>query len=276
MIAGASALRAAAAGYVAVMGEHPGVILGGASILLYGHGAMRAFDGRLRQPGLGAKRPRGWLNSEEIPDPAYCAAPLNFAALFVALAYDEDHRNALVFRSGIACARAAGAMERARLLELIQARGANAWADPQLHRPLLNQAGAAEGGMLSRLDFECGNELDFAATTRSDEGGTWLEEPWAHSAPITDEVVVEGICAVDRRGVAAVISYERCSTGIAINDWQIVAPHRAAPVLRGVTRVRPGIRLPTTTLGRIPFSAQGPMAAELIGDAPLRVLVPSS
>jgi gamma-glutamyltranspeptidase/glutathione hydrolase len=60
-----SAVAAVAAGFFAAAGRHPGVLLAPLTLLVAGVGAGgRAFDGRLRQPGLGVKRPRGLLPGE--------------------------------------------------------------------------------------------------------------------------------------------------------------------------------------------------------------------
>jgi hypothetical protein len=275
-LAGASALRAAATGYMAAAGEHPGVLLSGVTILLYGFGAARAFDGRLRQPGLGARRPRGWLHSDEVPDVAWVAAPGNLPALFVALGYDEDHRNAMVFRAGINRAHAAGSDARASLIEHIQDRGGNAWADPQLHRSLLHIAGASQGGMLGRGDFEVTGTLDVAGERLTDEGGSLLRVPWAtEAAEPTAGCSVEAVCAIDRRGTAAVIVYERCVNGIQVPDWGLLAPRASQPVIRGVPRIRPGTPRSMPCPAEIRFSGTSTLQCALVsGAAALKVLPP--
>ncbi|HET9960276.1 MAG TPA: hypothetical protein VFQ61_37555, partial [Polyangiaceae bacterium] len=76
LAAGGSAVTAVLAGFFAVAGARPGVLLGPMSILVAGVGqGARAFDGRVRQPGLGAKRPRGILDGSEVPEAAQVAVP---------------------------------------------------------------------------------------------------------------------------------------------------------------------------------------------------------
>lgn len=273
-LAGASALRAVAAGYMAAAGEDPGVLLGSMTLLLCGFGATRAFDGRLRQPGLGARRPRGWLALEEAPDVARIAAPGNIAALYIALTYDEDRRNAVVFRAGIARARQAGSSDRALLIQHLQERGGNAWADPILHRPLLHVAGASQGGMLARGDFEATLGVDVASARTVSETGTELSAPWTDpGVRPTAGCSLEAIAAVDRRGTAAVIVYERCVSGIEIPEWGLLAPRAAEPVIRGLSRVRPGSARPMPCPARILLSAANTLrSVEFDGAPPLRVL----
>jgi hypothetical protein len=273
-LSGASALRAVAAGYMAAAGEHPGVLLGSMTLLLCGFGATRAFDGRVRQPGLGARRPRGWMSLEEAPDVARVAAPGSIAALFIALTYDEDRRNAVVFRAGIARARQAGSSDRALLIQHLQERGGNAWADPVLHRPLLHVAGASQGGMLARGDFEASPGVDVASARVTNEAGTELTAPWTEpDLKGTSGCTLEAIAAVDRRGTAAIIVYECCTAGIEVPEWGLLAPRAAEPVIRGLSRVRPGSARPMPCPARILLTPANTLSrVELSGAIPLRVL----
>src|SRR6187455_1775853 len=85
-----SAVAAVAAGYFAAAGRYPGVLLAPLTLLVAGVGAGgRVFDGRLRQPGIGAKRPRGLLPGQEVSRAARVALSTSVAALSVALAYDR-------------------------------------------------------------------------------------------------------------------------------------------------------------------------------------------
>ena len=86
---GGSAVGAVLAGFFAAAGGYSGVLLSPLTILVAGIGTGgRAFDGRLRQPGLGTKRPRGFLPEEAIPSAARIAVPASVAAAAVANAYD--------------------------------------------------------------------------------------------------------------------------------------------------------------------------------------------
>ena len=99
VLAGASALGTALWGYLCAAGAYPGVLLSPLSILLMGFGAKRAVDGRVRQPGLGTSRPRGFRAEEEIPGAARVGVPGSLAALFVAFSYDEGQVRGAALRA---------------------------------------------------------------------------------------------------------------------------------------------------------------------------------
>ena len=72
-----NAVDAAIAAVFAAAALSPGVLLGPVQLLVGGGGAgLRAFDGRVRQPGIGAPRPRGFTSDEEIPSSARIGVPL--------------------------------------------------------------------------------------------------------------------------------------------------------------------------------------------------------
>src|SRR5438270_11397807 len=71
-----NAVDAAVAGVFAACAMAPGVLLGPVQILIGGGGVgLRALDGRVRQPGIGAPRPRGFRDGEEVPDAARVGWP---------------------------------------------------------------------------------------------------------------------------------------------------------------------------------------------------------
>src|SRR4051812_9922053 len=99
---GGSAVGAVLAGFFAAAGGYSGVLLSPLSILVAGIGTGgRAFDGRLRQPGLGTKRPRGFLPDEAIPIAARVAVPAGVAAAAVANAYDGAKSLGSMVKHGI-------------------------------------------------------------------------------------------------------------------------------------------------------------------------------
>ena len=64
-----NAVDAVVAGVFAAAAISPGVLLGPVQILVGGAGAgLLAIDGRVRQPGIGAPRPRGFTTGDDIPD----------------------------------------------------------------------------------------------------------------------------------------------------------------------------------------------------------------
>ncbi len=249
LLSGGSALGAVAAGFFAVAGAHSGVLLSPMTLLAVGGGlGARAFDGRCRQPGLGTRRPRGFKDSEEIPEAARVAVPAAVTALAVALAYDEQTKVSRVVRTGIRRARDSGAEARAEMLERVRAVGAGAITENPFLRSLLHVAGEGGGGLLTATDLRSIRDIDTAAVVREENGARWVIAPWA-DAPGADVVSEEmgtghAIGAVDVRGLFAVLSYRRVRNGVAVDEIEVEAPPVAQPVLRGVTRVAPGSPLP--------------------------------
>jgi hypothetical protein len=267
LLGGSSALVAVLAGFFGSAGANAGVLLGPLSILVAGVGSgVRAFDGRLRQPGLGVKRPRGFREADPVPDAAYVAVPGAVAAVAVAQAYDEERSFSAVIKHGIQRAQRAGAEARAELLKVIRGMGAGAFGDPAFVRPLLHVAGASEGGLLTPTDFAAvPHDIDVPATTDSTDS-SWFEVPWAHECESTREAMPNKqtgsqmvVLAFDARGVAAGISYQRTKDGVGIDTMELEAPRSAVPVLRGITRVAPGERIPCAASMALCFDSGRPV-----------------
>lgn len=245
LLGGGSALGAVAAGFFAAAGAFAGVLLSPVSIIVAGVGlGTRAFDGRLRQPGLGTKRPRGFLDKDEVPDAAAVAVPAGVAAILVALAYDDAGRLARLMKSGIRRAKDSGAVGRATLLERIRSIGARALTEPTFTRPMLHVAGPAQGGLLTSADFGKLTGLDQDALERESDGHRLVFAPWAFDEDAQTIGSGHAVCAVDARGVMAALSYRRVLHGIALDELDLEAPLAAVPVRRGVPRVAPGTSLP--------------------------------
>jgi len=241
-----SAVAAVVAGFFAAAGAHPDVLLGPVTLLVAGVGSGgRAFDGRLRQPGLGVRRPRGFV-TENVPVASRVALPTGVAALTVALAYDQRATLTSVAKVGAREATAAGAPERSRLLARIASVGPAALAESAFVRPLLHLASPSEGGLLSPADFVATEDVALEAHARVLRGTTFLEAPWAEPKP--DAVAPggerHGICAVDANGVFAVLCYEQVGAGLDVPALGLVAALGAVPVRRGTPRVSPGARIP--------------------------------
>src|SRR5579862_9799569 len=101
-----NALDAAVAGVFAACALSPGALLGPVQILVGGAGSgLRALDGRVRQPGIGAPRPRGWQEGEEIPDAARVGAPWLPATLAAAIASGGSATFAQVLGPAVALAK---------------------------------------------------------------------------------------------------------------------------------------------------------------------------
>jgi gamma-glutamyltranspeptidase/glutathione hydrolase len=250
LLSGGSALGAVVAGFLAAAGAHSGVLLSPITILSAGAGlGARAFDGRCRQPGLGTKRPRGFKEGESIPLAARLAIPAALTAIAVAIAYDEQAKVSRLVKSGIRRARDSGADARAEVLERVRAVGAGALTESVFTRPLLHAGGESNGGVLTSADLRSIEHIDHAAEIRDDGGARWVVAPWAFADgidPVPDELGTgHGICSVDVRGACAVLSYRRVMNGVPVEELEMDAPAIAVPVLRGVTRVAPGMSLPS-------------------------------
>ncbi|HWO14549.1 MAG TPA: hypothetical protein VNN80_33830, partial [Polyangiaceae bacterium] len=147
--AGGDAVGAVVTGFFAAAGDAPGVLFGAVGLIVAQVGmGVRAFDGRLRQPGLGQRRPRGLAANDAVPPAAFVAAPSGVAALLVALRYGRSAALSKVVSSGIVLAKKAGCERRADALDAIERLGAAALASPGISRPLIHRAGPSEGGAL--------------------------------------------------------------------------------------------------------------------------------
>jgi hypothetical protein len=241
-----SAVAAVVAGFFAAAGAYPDVLLGPLTLLVAGVGSGgRVYDGRLRQPGLGARRPRGF-QSEEVPVASRVALSTSVAALTVALAYDQRATLTAVAKFGARAAADRGAAERARLLERVASVGPAALAESSFVRPLLHLASPSQGGLLSPPDFVAADDIVGVAQERDVRGVKWLEAPWGDSKSelLAPGAEAHAVCAVDAEGVYAALCYERVGTGLAVPALGLVAALGAIPVRRGERRVTPGERLP--------------------------------
>jgi gamma-glutamyltranspeptidase/glutathione hydrolase len=240
-----SALAAVLSGYFAAAGAHSGVLLGPMSLLVGGVGqGARAFDGRLRQPGLGTRRPRGFPADVEVPEAARVAVPTAPFAAIVAHAYGAGASWNAVIRPGIEAAERAGAPMRARWLERLGAVGASALAEPAFRRPFLHAGSTSEGGLVTPSDLDPPPDVDLPAAELDVEGDRWLHAPWSAEAGKGALVGAgHGICAADAHGVFAALSYRTTDSGAWLEELGLLAHLAAVPVLRGVTRLGPGTRL---------------------------------
>lgn len=242
----ASAVSAVAAGFFYAAGAYDDVLLSPTVLLVAGVGSgARAFDGRLRQPGVGAKRPRGFLETESVPQAARVALPTTVPAVSLALAYQGKGSLTGLVRPGVNAAEAAGARGRAAVLERIGAVGAQALGESAFVQPFLHLASPSEGGLLTAADFSAAaDDLSVAALSQRHDAGVTLAPPF--DAPASLDAALgagEAIVAVDAQGVFAALCYRRLGAGLRADSLELIAPLAAAPVFRGKTRVRPGTRL---------------------------------
>jgi gamma-glutamyltranspeptidase/glutathione hydrolase len=284
-----NALDAAVAGVFAACALSAPVLLGPVQILIGGAGAgLRALDGRVRQPGIGAPRPRGFQRDEEVPEASRVGAPWLPATLAGALATAGSATLAQVMAPALALA--AGS-PRKEVLARIAARGARAIEERPVSSELLATVGRPNGGLLTSDDLSSPRPAVLAATRSEVEGppasalpppskraararaagrGTSrlvVTLPWAHvevdeglphpvaPAGLDELGTSRAIIAVDRHGTFAIAAWDEGVEGIMLPECGLKAPLFAEPVLRGVTRTRPGD----------PRPASAPMA--FIGDA---------
>jgi hypothetical protein len=244
VISRGNAVDAVVAGVLMAAAESPGVLLGPVQLLAGGAGAgLIAVDGRVRQPGLGAPRPRGFLATEPVPDAARVGVPFLPAALTTALATLGSGTMLRAAGPALAWARTRSP-ERAGVLEAIARRGAPALAEEGVGGELTAAAGRPARGLLTPEDLAG----ILPAVARCDERTLGpagiLAVPWRGEAPL-DGTNLHVVAAADARGMVAIACYEVPTEGVPVPALGLVAPRLAAPVLRGQPRVAPGEPRPT-------------------------------
>jgi hypothetical protein len=255
------AIDAVVTGIFVAAAEAPGVLFGPVQILVGGTGTgLLAVDGRVQQPGRGLPRPRGFLESEEIPDAARVGAPVLVAALSTALASFGSLTLARVLGPAVELAREIS-KPRGLLLARIAERGPRALTEARVAEELVAIAGRGRGGLLSERDLEelrpvvtraMTTEVGSAAIVTVPFGAEEVRAGGSGGGPL-ETTNTRVIAAADARGQMAVACYEALEEGILIEPLDVVLPLLATPVLRGRTRVRPGIACPSAApiaLGR--------------------------
>lgn len=265
-----NAVDAIVAGVFAACALSPGALLGPVQILVGGAGAgYLAIDGRVRQPGLGAPRPRGFVGGEDIPDAARVGVPWLPSALSVALATMGSATMTQVM--GPATALAKGT-PRAEVIARLAARGPRALEERPLGSELLAAAGRPSGGLVTADDL-AGTQPEVQKATQTALGGkagpkTIFTLPWTHiddglpAAPAHDLDIgtVRMVAAVDRNATFAVACWSEATEGLWIEEVGLRAPFAAEPVRRGQTRVKPGDVRPAAA----PIAMVGTAAPELL------------
>src|SRR5262249_21488876 len=121
-------------------------------LLVGGAGAgFLAVDGRVRQPGVGAPRPRGFVTADEIPDAARVGVSWLTSAMSVAVATMGSQTWHALVAYGVALAKGS---ERQKVLARIQQKGPRAFEDGALGGELVAQFGRPNGGLLTTEDFQ--------------------------------------------------------------------------------------------------------------------------
>lgn len=244
LAASGSATGAVLCGFFAAAGAYGGVLLGPVSILVGGTGrGARAFDGRLRQPGQGIKRPRGVKAEDAVPDQARIAVPASIPAAMVAYAYDGGQSLTSILRTGIQRATRAGAEARAGLLRQVRSSGAATFAETSFVRSMLRIAGPSQGGLLTPTDFSKISDVDHEAVSVAHPGGNLFVTPWEPDGEGADsEAFGSGaaVIAADVRGQLAALTYRRLVDGYPLEELELDVPLAGSPVRRGERRVAPG------------------------------------
>jgi gamma-glutamyltranspeptidase/glutathione hydrolase len=263
-----NAVDAVVAGVFAACATQAGALLGPVQILVGGAGAgLVAIDGRVRQPGIGAPRPRGFTSTDEVPDAARVGVPFLPAALSVAVATMGTVTFAQVMAPAVALAKGT---PRAEVLARIASRGPRAVTERPLGSELLAMAGRPSGGLLTSDDLSSPLP-DVTKAARTEHGAasarsrTVVTLPWTRieeslpAAPAHDLDVarVRGVAAVDRNATFAIACWDEATDGLLLPDLGLRAPFFAEPVRRGQTRVRPGDARPAAA----PMALVGPAAA---------------
>ncbi len=254
---GGSAIDAVLAGYFAAAGAYPGVLLGPVTLLLGGTGSGdRAFDGRVRQPGRNAKRPRGTLPGEEPPPASRVGVPCSVPALAVAVGYGAQATLGRLVQPGVALARERGAERRAGVLSRVGQVGALAFSEPELSRALVRAFGAPNGGLVTPADFAHPEGLDVPAVRSERAAAAVLVAPWAGQAT---SAFVRGttVSAVDVNGMLVAAAFESLPEALYVEELELSAPLLAVPTLRGVPRVAPGRAIPAPAPIWIGYDAAG-------------------
>jgi gamma-glutamyltranspeptidase/glutathione hydrolase len=241
-----NAVDAVVAGVFAACALSPGALLGPVQLLVGGAGAgFLAIDGRVRQPGIGAPRPRGFVSPDEIPDAARVGVPWLTAAMSVALATMGSQTFHAVLAPAVALAKGT---PRQAVLSRIQQKGHRAFEDGALGGELVAVFGRPNGGLLTHEDFTTAQpEVSKASRLpRGDLGIFTL--PWAHieggqpAAPAhaVDIARARAVAAVDRNATFAIAVWDEATDGRYVEELGLRAPFLAEPVRRGETRIKPG------------------------------------
>ena len=236
LVAKGNAIDAVCAGVLAACANDPGVIMGPVHVLVAGPGfGVRCVDGRLRQPGKNAPRPRGFLTVEEVPLAARVAVPSLPTAIATAISMFGTQTPRQIADPALA------ALERKHprraLLEALAREGPSVLAKDPFAEALTTALGRLAGGVMTTDDLRAPRAPAEPCTI--DDGGAF--------APFAEDVAhgeLHAVCAADRRGGVAVACYEIARDGFAIESLGVLAPLRAEPVMRGVRRLEPGASLP--------------------------------
>lgn len=249
-----TAIDAVVAGVLALCARHAGVMLGTGTILIGGTGeGSIVIDGRARQPGLGAARPRGFTDGRSIPDAARIAAPLLPHALTLAHAGRGNRTRTALLRLAVDAAKAVSKVDdaRAESLKAFGREGGNFLRAGAIRDALLEASARSVGGTLTREDLDALRPELVQARRLDVDARQWAVAPWARALGLNEDVAAPDavgetaiVAAADPYGAVAIAAVLVPTMATPIGETGLSAPLIARPVLRGVTREPAGAPLP--------------------------------
>ncbi len=233
-----NAVDAVVAGVLIAAARSSGVAMGSVQISVGGPGTgFHAVDGRVRQPGFGVARPRGFEDAREVPAAARVAVPTFAPALAGVLGTFGTWTCTQV--ATLAMPHAAGS-PRTAWLKLFAHRGGSLLVGTAIGEYMQSAGGRLAGGVVTADDLARATTEVHALSPALIEGETWLHTaPWGEPG---EENLAHAhvVAAVDGRGTFAVATFEDRQDGVYVEDLGMHLPGLAVPVMRGVPRVRPG------------------------------------
>jgi len=256
----ATAIDALVAGVLAIAATHPSVLLGSITILLGGTGeGQLAIDGRARQPGLGAPRPRGFVDPSEVTNAARIATPGLPLALVLAHAGRGTRTLTELAQIAVASAASAGVGndQREQWVRAFGREGAS-FLRGTIRDVMLAAAARSLGGLLTQEDFDQVRPAVTNAAPLDVEARRWSFAPWANrllaslgseSEALLDAQAEPGehavLATVDIHGAIALASIAIAASSLPLASTGLAAPLLARPVMRGVQREPAGAPLPS-------------------------------
>lgn len=252
-LARGNAVDAVVTGLLVAAARSPSVLLGPLQALVAGGGAgLLAVDGRVRQPGAGVPRPRGFVDGTAIPDAARVGVPGLPGALATLLASLGAGTLLRAAGPAVEAARSLSA-ERAMVLQSFARRGVPAVATGNVAEEIAAAAGRPAQGLLTRDDL-AGMLPELVRREGGSLPGGWLTAPWRSEDPVA-AAHCHVVTAIDGKGLAAVACYEAPPEGVEVPSLGLVLPFAAEPVRRGRVRIRPGGQRPAASPIALRFAA---------------------
>ena len=227
------------------------VLLGPVQILVGGPGAgLQAIDGRVRQPGLGAPRPRGFVAGEAIPAAASVGVPCFASAVLSALAAYGTRTINQAVSPAIDVAKGHDD-ERAKVIAQVARHGPTFLGRPEVGPLLLERFGRLAGGLLTEGDLVAtAPTVETVPIYKADGNGDARPEfallPNASSARNPGATRLALVMAVNAHGLFCTAVAEIHAESLRVEELGLTMPQLAEPVLRGEPRITPGTPRPSS------------------------------